>query len=697
MATVASTMSQGGRKLAKGKKPAATKGRKKKQSVESDDSIIEVVIELPKEEPKSRRGRTRKSDEMEDDEAIAAPPPKRRTRNSVAQESVLPLPQQTESEDEVVQPKKKAAPMKKVGRASRSRKVSNASQAASVAGSIDERLDQELEDELDRQLESMDVDNEYDQSPPRAKPAPARRTRSSVLEIESRDVDMFGDIEVDEAALEAELDAMEVEEVYKTLPKGKKAAGTRKVSAKQTAAEKKKAAADAENERLRLEEEEREQAEFEAARRAEQEAAEAELRQAEREAEERRLQDEADALARQRQIEAEEEEERLQIEAEKEEKRRQLAERAEKKRLAAEAKAEEKRQRDARVAAAAEAKRKAEEQRIKAEALARQKEAKLKKLSNPPPQTTRTTRSSRGSRNMADESMITNSVLEDEPSPSPEPAPKPKRISKGKGKALTPPPKSPTPERESTSSPDQEQESVFEMDRTMDRSPELGNDSVISNKVRSSGGGPPRASRSTRGQRSSQRGQKERSVTPEPVAVASDQSSDAENRPPSSRPASREERSVLEVVEVLNSSIRSNKSRNPLERSIQGQTPTAHAVHTPSRATMRAAAARNGLKSDTAWEAVELDTVFTHLASPEKENPGETSFVDRLRQSVSGGLSEKELDMSVEEWVRWNAKQAEEGLRARCEGMVGVFEREGARALGVLEGLRVAEDEEMEM
>jgi len=43
--------------------------------------------------------------------------------------------------------------------------------------------------------------------------------------------------------------------------------------------------------------------------------------------------------------------------------------------------------------------------------------------------------------------------------------------------------------------------------------------------------------------------------------------------------------------------------------------------------------------------------------------------------------------MSVEAWVRWRAGMAEEKLRGECEAMVGVFEREGTRALGVLGGI----------
>jgi hypothetical protein len=43
--------------------------------------------------------------------------------------------------------------------------------------------------------------------------------------------------------------------------------------------------------------------------------------------------------------------------------------------------------------------------------------------------------------------------------------------------------------------------------------------------------------------------------------------------------------------------------------------------------------------------------------------------------------------MTVEEWIMFNAGLAEEKLRGECEQMVGVFEKEGGRAMGVLEGV----------
>jgi hypothetical protein len=52
-------------------------------------------------------------------------------------------------------------------------------------------------------------------------------------------------------------------------------------------------------------------------------------------------------------------------------------------------------------------------------------------------------------------------------------------------------------------------------------------------------------------------------------------------------------------------------------------------------------------------------------------------------------LTREEGDLTVEAWVRLQAEKAEEDLRRRCEGMVGVFEREGGRGLEALAGIRI--------
>jgi hypothetical protein len=89
---------------------------------------------------------------------------------------------------------------------------------------------------------------------------------------------------------------------------------------------------------------------------------------------------------------------------------------------------------------------------------------------------------------------------------------------------------------------------------------------------------------------------------------------------------------------------------------------------------------------------VDLDAVFGHLRSPEKENqgvfsPGRAAVLKGVERARKGELSEGERDMSVEEWVKWNALEAEERLKSECERLVGVFEREGTRAMRTLEGI----------
>jgi hypothetical protein len=54
-----------------------------------------------------------------------------------------------------------------------------------------------------------------------------------------------------------------------------------------------------------------------------------------------------------------------------------------------------------------------------------------------------------------------------------------------------------------------------------------------------------------------------------------------------------------------------------------------------------------------------------------------------------GDLTSPEKRMTVEEWINWNAQKAEEALKAESERVVGVFEKEGGRALRVLEGIEV--------
>lgn len=94
-----------------------------------------------------------------------------------------------------------------------------------------------------------------------------------------------------------------------------------------------------------------------------------------------------------------------------------------------------------------------------------------------------------------------------------------------------------------------------------------------------------------------------------------------------------------------------------------------------------------GLKSEIPWTSVDVEMVFTSTTpGAEKEN------VDLFGPSgVKEGLTSQEMNMTVEDWVNWSAQKAEEGLRAESERVVGIFEREGGRALRALEGLEVSE------
>ena len=89
------------------------------------------------------------------------------------------------------------------------------------------------------------------------------------------------------------------------------------------------------------------------------------------------------------------------------------------------------------------------------------------------------------------------------------------------------------------------------------------------------------------------------------------------------------------------------------------------------------------LRSTTPWHPVDLDTVL--LPSPQP-TPG--TLANRLA-GAAGALTSPEKGLTVEAWVKRQAEKAEEELRRKCEETVGAFEREGVRALGVLDGVVV--------
>jgi hypothetical protein len=180
---------------------------------------------------------------------------------------------------------------------------------------------------------------------------------------------------------------------------------------------------------------------------------------------------------------------------------------------------------------------------------------------------------------------------------------------------------------------------------------------------------------------------KEATPTPSP------QSSNAENKPPSSRPS---------AVRPPLASIDHQVVRIPL------------AAGTPPNLSPSKRSNFVRVTSTISWSPTDIDNVF--LASPvkaaylssdtnseesDKENAmmadldkadlnkvgKDKALLNEMVGKVRKGLSEREKGMSVEQWVRWNAERGEERLRRECEALVTAFEKEGGRALRVLEGI----------
>jgi hypothetical protein len=152
-------------------------------------------------------------------------------------------------------------------------------------------------------------------------------------------------------------------------------------------------------------------------------------------------------------------------------------------------------------------------------------------------------------------------------------------------------------------------------------------------------------------------------VSPLPASKStpslSPQSSDAENQPPSLKHFVSRPRIASSKQQVM---------RIPL------------AASTPSPSKRNANT--GGLHTTRPWNPIDIDEILL-AATSDKENVDLSSALN----NVKGDLTSPEKKMSVEEWIKWNAKNGEEKLRQECERLVGQFEKEGARAMRVLEGI----------
>lgn len=167
------------------------------------------------------------------------------------------------------------------------------------------------------------------------------------------------------------------------------------------------------------------------------------------------------------------------------------------------------------------------------------------------------------------------------------------------------------------------------------------------------------------GRRDSQRTPNQ-AISPLPVAhqstpSLSPQSSDAENRPPSSLPSSKRPIVVASP---------------PKEKSVG--TLLAASTPSPSKRNLNA-----GFPASAhPWTPVDIDEVLFGDAS-DKEN----GDLVGLLAGAKAGLTSPEKRMTVEEWIMWNAKNGEERLKRECERLVSQFEKEGDRAMRRLEAI----------
>ncbi|KAG9247032.1 hypothetical protein BJ878DRAFT_415767 [Calycina marina] len=163
-----------------------------------------------------------------------------------------------------------------------------------------------------------------------------------------------------------------------------------------------------------------------------------------------------------------------------------------------------------------------------------------------------------------------------------------------------------------------------------------------------------------------------RSPTPPPkdrTPSQSPQSSDEENHPPSSKAPATDRKTFTP---------HSTTTRIPLAAS----TPTM----SPSKRNIIA-----GLQSTSPWTGADVDHVFMKPTKDDYSSPGKLFVFNAMDKAKAVALTIPEKSMTVEDWILHNAAMAEEKMRNECEGMVGIFESQGTRALRALEGIQCVE------
>lgn len=156
------------------------------------------------------------------------------------------------------------------------------------------------------------------------------------------------------------------------------------------------------------------------------------------------------------------------------------------------------------------------------------------------------------------------------------------------------------------------------------------------------------------------------SGTQERTPSLSPQSSDAENQPPSARPPS--------ARPPIFSPAKTQTTRVPLATSTPTLSPTKRQLTTGT------------LSSSYSWKPSDIEQLIADSLA-DKENRGVTGSLNINKQM----LTSPEMKMTVDEWIKFSAREGEEKLKLECERLIGIFEKEGGRAMRALEGIECIE------
>ncbi|KAH7383269.1 hypothetical protein BKA66DRAFT_418128 [Pyrenochaeta sp. MPI-SDFR-AT-0127] len=106
-----------------------------------------------------------------------------------------------------------------------------------------------------------------------------------------------------------------------------------------------------------------------------------------------------------------------------------------------------------------------------------------------------------------------------------------------------------------------------------------------------------------------------------------------------------------------------------------------------------------GTQNSQTWEPTDIEAFFTSqqeirgfmndilIDAGLDDITVASSTPQELYTAVMGGLTDHEKQMTIEQWVLYNAKRGEEKLRLACERQILTFEAEGMRAMALLEGI----------